>query len=133
MLFQHPRYCASTEVAQLLYIPPGRSEMYSSGGPRRLMRTISTMCCLNVNLAFLNGFSVLLTSFIIVVVVVLLMLIFLLQSFYFYLFFSLNFIVRILYMLLLCSLICLFLYFMALSYMPPLGINLITHTHVSCV
>ena len=84
MLFQHPRYCASTEVAQLLYIPPGWSEMYSSGGPRRLMRTISTMCCLNVNLAFLNGFSVLLTSFIIVVVVVLLMLIFLLQSFYFY-------------------------------------------------
>ena len=41
MLFQHPRYCASTEVAQLLYIPPGWSEMYSSGGPRRLMRTIT--------------------------------------------------------------------------------------------
>ena len=34
-----------------------------------------------MNLAFLNGFSVLLTSFIVVVVVVLLMLIFLLQSF----------------------------------------------------
>ena len=105
MLFQHPRYCASTEVAQLLYIPPGWSDMYSSGGPRRLMRTISTMCCLNVNLAFLNGFSVgLLTSFIAVDVVVLLMLIFLLQFY----FFSLNFTVRILYMLLLCSLICLF-------------------------
>ncbi len=58
-------------------------------------------------------FSVgLLTSFIAVDVVVLLMLIFLLQFF----FFSLNFIVRILYMLLLCSLICLFLYFTALSY-----------------
>ncbi len=36
-----------------------------------------------MNLAFLNGFSVLLTNFIVVVVVVLLMLIFLLQSFIF--------------------------------------------------
>ena len=37
-----------------------------------------------MNLAFLNGFSVLLTSFIVVVVVILLMLIFLFQSFIFF-------------------------------------------------
>ena len=37
-----------------------------------------------MNLAFLNGFSVLLTSFIVVVVVVLLMLIFLLQFLFFF-------------------------------------------------
>ena len=40
-----------------------------------------------MNLAFLNGFSVLLTSFIVVVVVILLMLIFLFQSFIYLFFF----------------------------------------------
>ena len=85
MLFQHPRYCASNEVAQLLYIPPGWSEMYSSGGPRRLMRTITIHLVLfECEFSFSEWVSVLLTSFIVVVVVVLLMLIFLLQSFFFF-------------------------------------------------
>ena len=68
-----------------------------------------------MNLAFLNGFSVLLTSFIIVVVVVLLMLIFLLQSFYFYFFFIELYSAHFIYA------VAMFfdmpiLYFMALSY-----------------
>ena len=81
MLFQHPRYCASTEVAQLLYIPPGWSEMYSSGGPRRLMRTITIHLVLfECEFRFSEWVSVgLLTSFIAVDVLVLLLLIFLLH------------------------------------------------------
>ena len=71
-----------------------------------------------MNLAFLNGFSVLLTSFIVVVVVVLLMLIFLLQSFIFIL---LYFFFIELYSAHLIYAVAMFfdmpiLYFMALSY-----------------
>ena len=86
MLFQHPRYCASTEVAQLLYIPPGWSEMYSSGGPRRLMRTITIhLVLLECEFSFSEWVSVvLLTSLIAVDVVILLMLIFLLQFLFFF-------------------------------------------------
>ena len=69
-----------------------------------------------MNLAFLNGFSVLLTSFIVVVVVVLLMLIFLLQSFIYLFFFFIE-----LYSAHLIYAVAMFfdmpiLYFTALSY-----------------
>ena len=69
-----------------------------------------------MNLAFLNGFSVLLTSFIVVVVVVLLMLIFLLQSFILFYFLFIE-----LYSAHLIYAVAMFfdmpiLYFMALSY-----------------
>ena len=67
-----------------------------------------------MNLAFLNGFSVLLTSFIVVVVVILLMLIFLFQSFIYFFFIEL-------YSAHLIYAVAMFfdmpiLYFMALSY-----------------
>ena len=80
------------------------------------------MCCLNVNLAFLNGFSVLLTSFIVVVVVVLLMLIFLLQSFILFYFFIELYSAHLIYA------VAMFfdmpiLYFMALSYVYNLKNN----------
>ena len=107
MLFQHPRYCASTEVAQLLYIPLGWSEMYSSGGPRRLMRTITIHLVLfecefsfsEWVFCFVDQFYRCCCCYFVDAYISLSII---------YFFFSLNFIVRILYMLLLCSLICLF-------------------------
>ena len=108
MLFQHPRYCASTEVAQLLYIPPGWSEMYSSGGPRRLMRTITIHLVLfECEFSFSEWVFCFVDQFYRCCCCCFVDAYISLTIIYYY-FFSLNFIVRILYMLLLCSLICLF-------------------------